>query len=104
VAYPNDFGDGDLDTFFDDFGVEIVFGGVTPNPKGILDQSTEDHTFPSQRSEVTVSVASVLILRHKFPVPPKRNDPITVDGVARYVNYTNIEADGRTMRVWLRDA
>lgn len=102
MAYPNGFGDADLGTFFGEFSVPVTHGTTTT--VGVLDESTEDHQFPSQRSEVTTGESSMLVQRHAFTVLPKRNDPITVDGGNYYVNRTSIEADGRTMRIWMRKA
>lgn len=102
MAYPNGFGDNDLDTFFEDFGVIVLWPSKSISGVGILDQSTESHDFSSQRSEVQVSVTSILLQTQKFP-GLKKNDTLVVDGASFYVSQYDKEADGRTSRAQLRE-
>lgn len=101
MAYPNGFGDSDLDTFFEDFAIVVTVPSRGITAKAILDSSTETHDFNSQRSEVVVSVVSMLVKASEFATL-KKNDPLVADGVSYFVSEINREADGRTMRVHLR--
>jgi len=120
MPIPNGFGDEDITTFFEDFGVPVYHTGcpggyVLPGyadpgvfldgTVGILDMATEDHDFPSQRSEVRVGISSVLLIVAAFTIAlPKKNDPINVDGTNYFVNSAHLEGDGRTIRCSLRKA
>ena len=101
MAFPNGFGDNDLDTFFDDFGVVVLWPSKAITDVGILDQSTESHDFASQRSEVQVGVVSVLLKTNKFP-GLKKNDTLIIDGTSYFVSQYDKEADGRNSRAHLR--
>jgi hypothetical protein len=109
MAYPNNFGDDDLGTFFEDFGVAVSWSHTvglvttTITATGILDAATESHDFSSQRSEVQVGVVSVLLRTELFP-GMRKNEPLTVDGVNYYVSQFDKEADGRLSRAHLRYA
>lgn len=100
MAYPNDFGDGDLDTFFADFAVPFVFGATTT--VCIKDEGTVETKFEGEKTQVTAAEASVCIKVHDFPTMPKKNDTVVIDGTTAYVNRVIVEADGRTARLWYR--
>ena len=101
MAFPKNFGDDDLGTFFEDFQVAVIWPSKAITGAGILDVATETHDFTSQRSEVTVGVISVLLQTNQFP-GLKKNDSITVDGTVYYISQIDKEADGRTSRAHLR--
>ena len=101
MAYPNGFGDSDLDTFVEDFAIVVTVPSRSITAKGILDSSTETHDFASQRSEVTDGVVSMLVKTSEFSTL-KKNDALTADGVSYFVSQIDHEADGRTTRIHLR--
>ncbi len=101
MAYPNGFGDNDLDTFFEDFAIVVTVPSRGITAKAILDAATESHSFPSQRSEVVVGVVSMLVKTSEFATL-KKNDPLTADGISYLVSQIDHEADGRTSRIHLR--
>lgn len=101
MAFPNGFGDTDLNTFFEDFEVPISIPSKSIFSSGILDSSTEAHDFQSQRSEVQVGVVSALVVTSEFTAA-KKNDVVIADGVSYYISQIDKEADGRTSRIHLR--
>ena len=102
MAYPNGFGDEDLDTFLEDFGILVTWaaGGVT-DKKGLFDNAEVAHDFNAQRSEVMAGVPTLLVKKADFPGLPK-NALLSVDGVPYYSGTSQDQADGRFMRVPLR--
>lgn len=103
------FGDDDIDTFFVDFGVPLTEAGTNIGPDGtpklcVFDTETDTHQFPTEKSEILAGTSSALVRAKDFigNVYPKRNAVVTVDGLEYIVNYTKIEADGRTGRLFVR--
>lgn len=95
------FGDEDLDTFFEEMSVVVVWPDAQIRDKGIRDEGTESRDFASQRSEVIVGEQSLLILTQRFP-GLKKNDELIVDGETVRASRIELEADGRTSRVYFR--
>lgn len=103
------FGDADIDTFFVDFGVSLTEAGTGIGPDGtpklcILDTQTDPHQYPTEKSESLVGTSSALVRAKDFigNAYPKRNATVVIDGLEYIVNHCQIEADGRTGRLFVR--
>lgn len=97
------YGDEDLGTFFAEMAIEVVWPDTGLRGPGILDEGGEQHDFPSQRSEVIVIEPSVLVMTKDFP-GLRKNDLIVVEEASRRVSKAIPEGDGRTTRIYFREA
>lgn len=89
------FGDDDLDTFFDEFAVCVVYRGVTK--KGIVDEN--DVAAEGTPSRIVDRITSFTIPTSAFDLT--RESAIKVDGVAMKVrDFMKID-DGAITRVWV---
>jgi hypothetical protein len=91
-------GNGDLEVFFADFGVSVVFAGNSA--LGNFDQTTENDMFgdasigkPKYRLELPANA---------FNPFPKPEDVIQVDGITYKVREVNRLEDGNIMEVLLK--
>lgn len=76
------FGDADLGTFVADFGVPVVFGGVTA--KGIFDTPIKTGIADEGFGGVSMSRPTIKLAYNTFSPMPAPTNAITVNGV----NYT----------------
>jgi hypothetical protein len=94
-------GDNDLATgvFFKDFGVDVVFGGLSV--KGNFDAPGKDAMFAGSTgvsdNEYRVEVSCVA-----FSPMPEVKDRLTVDGASYVVTDSNPLDDGKTVELRLR--
>jgi hypothetical protein len=93
------FGDSDLPTFFADFGVDLVFNGVTV--KALEDDSQERDGASAPFADVEHNVTRVEIPYNSFSPMPKRGQSVTLAGVSKKVRDTGKVRDGGIVDVYL---
>lgn len=91
-------GDSDLGVFFADFGVPVVFGGVTA--QGIFDAPGKDAIF--DRTAVSDVDYALTLPAAAFSPMPKSGSRLTVSGVAYQVRSSNPLDDGALVDLRLR--
>ena len=74
------FGDSDLDLFFADFGVPVLFAGALVPVKGLLDDTSTE--LFGDRGKVLAEDRSVLVKTSDLPVGLTTGADLTVDSVA----------------------
>jgi hypothetical protein len=93
------FGDEDLATFFGDFGVDLVFNGVTV--KAIDSTYDQRDSLASGYVDVVDRVTLLEIPFNSFSPMPKRGDTIIADSAAMKVRDTLAVGDGRVVQLYL---
>jgi hypothetical protein len=91
-------GDDDLDVFFAEFAIPVVFNGKAA--KGIFDAPGADSVF----GEASVAGLDIRVLLpvNAFPVMPVGGDALTVGGNAFKVRKTNPLDDGAFIELKLK--
>lgn len=96
------FGDSDLPTFFNDFGVSVLFGAETTS--GILETPSEIENILSNGGAFEQQERVLTIASTAFAAPPKAKDALTVDGTNYTVKSREYIGDGKTIRYRLKVA
>ena len=91
----------DIPAMLADFGVLVVFGAYSA--KGIFDQTTKAESFGSEQADVLVLGPSVVVKADAFP-GLKVGSALTVNGAAYAVRDRLAASDGKTIRIFLRNA
>ena len=86
------FGDADLPTFFADFGVAVIFQGVTR--LGNFDRPVDVKLAEMGFGGAIVATPAVRMPYNAFAVMPKSGDAVNVDGTDYTVSEPQAEADG----------
>lgn len=100
------FGDADLRVFFRDFGLPVVFNGVSAYPdgetiKGNLDQPGKDAIF-GEATGVSDQEFSIELPYNAFSPFPASGNVLTVDGAQYKVRSATPKSDGGITEIKLR--
>lgn len=93
------FGDSDLPTFFGDFGVDLVFNGVTV--KALDSTYDQRDSFSSSAVDVLDRATLVELPFNSFSPMPKRGDSVTAAGAVMKVRDAVTIGDGRITQLYL---
>lgn len=96
------FGDADLPSFFADFGVDVVFRGVTV--KGNFDRPVQIKLADQGYGGVETGFPAVRLPYNAFSPMPTEGDAVNVDGTAYTVAEVTAESDGAVVCLELKAA
>lgn len=92
------FGDTDLTTFFADFGVPCIFGGVSVNC--LVDAYDQNDSMSLSDVNVADRITDVTARYNAWSPFPKRGQSITVNAVAMKVREVVQEKDGALTHIY----